>query len=243
MKLIITLLVSAAIHGYFSYWYPEADDSKHQATAGRATLAIQQMRFVKTKTESQPDKTESVKAEPVKPETLSVKKKAVRERSFVSEAVAIEEVIIQEKQETAPQDLDMAKKTPEAATEEKQQDVPQIQVAEQQAQLEVVTTTEIESEYSGADHASVMAQPRYRKASPPRYPRISKRRGQQGIVIVRAKVGRDGFVNEVLLANTSGYRSLDEQALKSVAGWEFYPMQVDGQLSVSWVEVPVEFRL
>jgi len=77
----------------------------------------------------------------------------------------------------------------------------------------------------------------------PDYPPESRELGEQGRVLVRAKISTDGKVEQVLLRKSSGYQRLDEAALSSVKQWRFVPAQ-QGAVQVSaWVVVPVAFYL
>ena len=131
----------------------------------------------------------------------------------------------------------------EAEAEQPAPEEPVIEQVDEVTPEEVVTTTDVEAEHAGFDQVPTMEQPRYRKAFPPKYPRLAKRRRQQGVVLVRAKVGIDGLVETVEVMQSSGHEALDNSALKTVAQWQFHPHKVNDQLTVAWVEVPVEFTL
>lgn len=86
--------------------------------------------------------------------------------------------------------------------------------------------------------------PRFRfPPTPPHYPRISIAREEEGVVLVRALVDPAGAPQRVLVFKSSGYPNLDEAALDAVRRWRFEPMRRDGRAVVSWVQVPVRFRL
>ena len=48
-----------------------------------------------------------------------------------------------------------------------------------------------------------------------RYPLIARRRGQQGVVLLRFVVTPDGLIEDINLATSSGHKSLDRDALKT----------------------------
>jgi TonB family protein len=50
----------------------------------------------------------------------------------------------------------------------------------------------------------------------PRYPRLSRRRGEEGTVRVRVELDSQGRVGDIELARTSGYRRLDRAAFQAV---------------------------
>lgn len=77
----------------------------------------------------------------------------------------------------------------------------------------------------------------------PAYPPSARHQGQQGVVLARVRVGREGLPGEVRLAKSSGFEALDEAALEAVKGWRFAPARQGAEPVASWIEVPVRFRL
>jgi protein TonB len=91
---------------------------------------------------------------------------------------------------------------------------------------------------------NVNVNPRFRQPPPPpHYPKLSIERDEEGVVLVRALVDPSGAPQRVVIWKSSGYPLLDEAALKAVQGWRFEPMLREGRAIVSWVQVPVRFRL
>ena len=115
--------------------------------------------------------------------------------------------------------------------------------AEKQVEVEVISTTDSIAVNSGFDQIPTMEKPRYRKAFPPKYPRLAKKRGQQGLVLLRAKVDQQGDVAMVEVLQSSGVKSLDVRALETVEQWQFYPYTVANKPIVAWVNIPVDFTL
>lgn len=75
----------------------------------------------------------------------------------------------------------------------------------------------------------------------PRYPARALRRGEEGVVNVRAQIGPDGVPTSVSLAGGSGSRDLDRAALDAVRSWRFSPAQENGRPTVGTIVVPIEF--
>ncbi|MBL4638818.1 MAG: energy transducer TonB [Proteobacteria bacterium] len=115
--------------------------------------------------------------------------------------------------------------------------------AEKQVEVDVISSTDSIAMNSGFDQIPTMEKPRYRKAFPPKYPRLAKKRGQQGLVLLRAKVDRQGEVEMVEVLQSSGVKSLDVRALETVEQWLFYPYTVANKPIVAWVNIPVDFTL
>lgn len=77
----------------------------------------------------------------------------------------------------------------------------------------------------------------------PTYPRSSRRRGDEGKVILKVHVLGDGSADAVEVAESSGHSRLDEAAREAVRNWRFVPAQ-QGEAPVdSWLRVPIVFRL
>ena len=87
------------------------------------------------------------------------------------------------------------------------------------------------------------ATPVYRENPRPRYPRIARRRGYQGTVILEVLVNQKGRVGKMGIFRSSGYSVLDKAAMTSVRTWVFEPgMRGDKKVEM-WVKVPIRFQL
>jgi protein TonB len=91
--------------------------------------------------------------------------------------------------------------------------------------------------------AIVAAIPRYKENAPPAYPRIARRLGYEGIVLLSVKVLDNGYVEEITIKKSSGRSILDRAALKAVRKWKFEPASRLGVSLTMWVDVPVHFVL
>jgi len=81
----------------------------------------------------------------------------------------------------------------------------------------------------------------YESIIEPSYPIDSRRRGEQGTVLLRVQVGRDGLPTEVDVERSSGYRQLDRAAREAVLRWRFRPVQVNGVNVEARGLVPIRF--
>jgi protein TonB len=77
----------------------------------------------------------------------------------------------------------------------------------------------------------------------PRYPPLSRRMREEGVVLVRVYVLPNGAPEVVELKRSSGSVRLDESALLAVRQWKFVPAQRSGRSVGAWVVVPVAFSL
>jgi protein TonB len=78
---------------------------------------------------------------------------------------------------------------------------------------------------------------------PPRYPWLARQKGEQGRVLVRVQVDREGRAAHVELARSSGHGRLDRAALRALRQWRFTPARRAGAAVPGVIDVPVTFRL
>jgi len=78
----------------------------------------------------------------------------------------------------------------------------------------------------------------------PAYPAISRRLGEQGRVLVRARVLASGDTAEVQLHQSSGVDRLDAAAIAAVKQFRFNPARTrSGRAVDSWVTLPIQYTL
>ncbi|MCG6880189.1 MAG: energy transducer TonB, partial [Deltaproteobacteria bacterium] len=71
----------------------------------------------------------------------------------------------------------------------------------------------------------------------------ARRRGYEGVLLLKVLVNGDGKVADLLVLKSSGYSMLDKSAVRAVRNWRFEPGTVDGKPAKMWVQVPVRFKL
>jgi protein TonB len=114
--------------------------------------------------------------------------------------------------------------------------------AEESSSSQATSKPDIQQEPS--TEPAVILDPSFRHPpAPPPYPRRARRLGQEGTVIVQARLDGLGDVRETRIITSSGHRLLDEAALKAVRGWEFAPASRQGRGIDAWVQMPVQFVL
>lgn len=91
--------------------------------------------------------------------------------------------------------------------------------------------------------SSTKANPSYLSNPSPIYPDSAKRRGEEGTVILYVNVDKNGYAALVSLSKSSGFKALDESAIKTVKRWKFKPATFAGIPISSTAEVPITFRL
>ncbi|MEA3507420.1 MAG: energy transducer TonB [Synergistota bacterium] len=71
----------------------------------------------------------------------------------------------------------------------------------------------------------------------PAYPLLSRRKGEQGEVLLRVFVDESGYVENIRLERSSGHDMLNHSAIKAVQAWSFTPGEARELF------VPVQFTL
>ncbi|MFO8024373.1 energy transducer TonB [Thiohalophilus sp.] len=77
----------------------------------------------------------------------------------------------------------------------------------------------------------------------PVFPISARRRGMEGTVILLVQVTAKGEVSSVSVSQSSGYRVLDNSAIRAVERWKFRPARRQDDAVSTSVEVPVRFLL
>jgi protein TonB len=77
----------------------------------------------------------------------------------------------------------------------------------------------------------------------PEYPRLSRRNGESGTVIVRAFADEAGVPHQVQVERSSGFARLDEAAMSAVRKTRFKPYTENGKPVAGWVRMPFPFEL
>lgn len=83
----------------------------------------------------------------------------------------------------------------------------------------------------------------YLNNPPPAYPRLSRRLGEQGKVVLRVLINTDGRAEQAQILTSSGYERLDQTALATVQAWRYVPGKRNGVAEAMWFNVPIQFVL
>ena len=77
-------------------------------------------------------------------------------------------------------------------------------------------------------------------ATPPKYPIESRKKREQGTVVLSVLVGTSGGVEQVSIAKSSGFSRLDKAALDAVRRWRWSPTVRGGQpvMVKGYVDIP-----
>lgn len=112
-------------------------------------------------------------------------------------------------------------------------------------QVNTSETQPISPDDLGAQGAPLyQSQPQYlTPPQPPKYPRLARKRGIEGRVLLHVVIDRQGAVTELSVERSSGSALLDRAARKAVQRWQFVPARQNGVAVASYVRVPIDFVL
>ncbi len=75
------------------------------------------------------------------------------------------------------------------------------------------------------------------------YPAMSQRMGETGKVMVRVYISQSGEASEVQVHKGSGFKRLDEEAVRAVRKARFKPYTENGLPTAGWAFIPLSFDL
>jgi len=97
-------------------------------------------------------------------------------------------------------------------------------------------------ENSAGNRLITLAKPRYDGNPKPPYPRIARRRGYEGVVVLKVEILPNGRVGELRVKKSSGHHILDKSALNTVKKWKFIPAKRGEDPIRIWAEIPIKFE-
>ena len=216
--IIIATVLAIGIHGLFLGmefdWLKKKNVYRPETRAITMTLAYLQPQVIQPK----PDVTKSVAKSVSSPKS---QKRPVVSKKMARVPAEPEKVIFEE---------------PETQEEIIYQDFDSTY---QKADIDLAAAVDIEKKTP----VVIEAAPLYKVNPLPEYPRIARKRGYQGTVVLEVLVDQNGRVGDLRLFTSSGHSILDRKAMASVKRWLFEPgMKGDKKLDM-WVRVPVRFEL
>lgn len=84
--------------------------------------------------------------------------------------------------------------------------------------------------------------PRFVKRVMPRYPDSARRRGREGLVVLRLSIDADGVLRDIRIVEKAGF-GLDEAALEAARASTYAPARRFGRPVRCEVLLPVRFAL
>ncbi|WP_323902055.1 energy transducer TonB [Aeromonas hydrophila] len=95
----------------------------------------------------------------------------------------------------------------------------------------------------GAGNSAPIARDARLNNPEPQYPYESRRRGEEGRVILNVRVTAEGTAASVEVDKSSGYRRLDMTARKTVSRWKFIPAKQNNVAVEASAKVTIIFKL
>jgi protein TonB len=111
---------------------------------------------------------------------------------------------------------------------------------------DAVNTQPLDDSGSGPAADPVLVEPRIDARWPlaePVYPPQEIRLNHAGTVRVAVQVLADGSIGDVRIEQSSGYRRLDEAAVRAARQWKLRPGTRDGVATPMWKVIPVTFQV
>lgn len=145
---------------------------------------------------------------------------------------------------TPPKPIPSKKSTPQSPTQTAAK-----QPAKPAQTLKQSSSPSVQAEQANTQHSRTapVQTARYQLGSVqnplPPYPRLARKRGWQGKVLIAVHVDKKGQVGSLKLEQSSGHKSLDRAALKTLKSWRFTPATRLGQPVKSTIIVPILFQL
>lgn len=140
------------------------------------------------------------------------------------------DIVIEEKVEPQPDP------EPEVELEPPPEVVEDVVAEPDREEQELIEVAEVIAE-------DVITEPAIIRNPPPPYPQEARRRGWEGVVLLRVHITHEGRVSRIEVSNSSGYTLLDDTALRTAQRWRFVPARQRGHAVATSIELPVRFQL
>ncbi|MGF1737719.1 TonB family protein [Photobacterium satsumensis] len=200
-----------------------------------------------------PQPTEPVAAEPPPPAPVKAPRKVVKEET------AVKKLVKKKQPEPKPEAKKVNKPTPKKNIEKKAEQkvakkadpvIRPVEAIKPKPAEEITKAAEPAPSVQSQAASGVNSEPQLvtkptfaTRPSPVKYPRIAKRRGIEGQVLVEIWIDESGKQVKQNLVKSSGTEILDEAAIAAIKRWRFSSHIVDGQAIAHRVQVPVRFKL
>ncbi len=112
------------------------------------------------------------------------------------------------------------------------------------AKVEVTKQTASEKISTQISKPMLVTKPRFSaKPTPVSYPKIARKRGLEGKVLIEVWLDEQGNQTKQLLIKSSGHSVLDKRALNTIKEWRFSHQTDQGQAIAHRVQIPINFQL
>ncbi len=232
------LLLSLLLHGAFGWWLVKDND----LVAAKPVRTVEIVLAVAAPNSGPPQATPSapLSQEPAKPidsPALAKRSKAKRPPKKTAKPIKQPKVARVPALEKSEQAVRSAPLTSDTALADEAPSPGSRGITDPAAPRDKSSQNASGPTVAASFHAHYLENPK------PPYPAVARQRGWEGDVKLRVHVLENGFCDQVLIDESSGHDSLDEAALETVKKWRFVPAKRGDTPIISWVIVPITFKL
>lgn len=109
--------------------------------------------------------------------------------------------------------------------------------------IETVAKSEQNNVSQAPQQARIEAKQNPKRPIKPKYPDLARERGEQGAIRLKLGINAKGLVENIEILSSTGFKLLDEAAIKAVKAAKFIPAQIEGEAVFSTSEIKLEFKL
>ncbi len=241
MRWLLAAMLSFLLHGVFFTIHFDWIKARQKLGPKSQTIAVE-LSYKKPERPSFVLKTHPVSKPPEKKHSQKIEKKnpeAEHIEQNASRPIPLETALVHDE---IPSQIDARSNQKESSGDLSGQDVSTGQGVDDPGHLSGSSGHNTDNSVS-AGYGEHEAIPEYKDNPPPVYPRIARRKGYQGTVILEVLVNQNGKVEDLRVYQSSGYPSLDDAASTSVFQWTFLPGMKENKPVEMWVKLPVRFQL
>jgi TonB family protein len=106
-----------------------------------------------------------------------------------------------------------------------------------------IPISEIESKKGVGPYQSAVEDPRPNGAIAPEYPKASRMMGEEGDVLLKISINKEGLVEEVEIVKSSSSKRLDQAAISAIKKARFFPAKKES-IPIDFVtNITISFKL
>lgn len=100
------------------------------------------------------------------------------------------------------------------------------------------------AEIASSSKPKLIEKPKFSaKPTPVKYPKLARKRGWQGQVMVEVWINAQGQQTKQIIIHSAGHKMLDQAALKAIKNWQFSSSTENQKAVAHRVRIPVNFQL
>ncbi|MDB1124420.1 energy transducer TonB [Vibrio algarum] len=232
--------VSLALHSLMLLAQPA---QKEMIISMDSTTANLHLQFVSTPKKATSPLQEEQKTQE-KPLITKKQDDVVNEVPEPKKAMAVKKPIQKQLATTTKVTKKVDKKNKPVVTAEKKQPIKEAKETLTPIDKPIDKPTESVASASTSSTPVLIKKPTFKaRPTPVSYPRLAKRRGQQGKVLIEVWIDDKGEQIKHFIVDSSGFSTLDSAALSAISNWKFDVSTEHGYAIAHRVQIPVNFTL